>query len=178
MARILTSVALRDSASASGENAAMKFEHLVEINDPGNPLIPPLTRQQLWQGLMARAEDATPFLPGLDACIIVDRGDCRLDRRLDFGNAAIDDRVTWEAGQWMRFDVAATDTHAGGSLTISIEEPEAGHLFLRFAYATTLGEAANDQDAAYAEYVKSAYHESDVETVRVIRTLLAGHTAH
>lgn len=156
----------------------MKFEHLVEINDPGNPLIPLLTRDQLWQGLMFRAEDATRFLPGLDACIILERGDCMLQRRLDFGKAAIEDRVTWSRFEWMCFEVAPTPTHAGGTLTITIEEPEEDHLFLRFAYATTLGESANDEDAAYAEYVKSAYHESDIETVRVIRTLLAGTTAH
>ena len=156
----------------------MKFEHLIEINDPRNPMIPLLTRDQLWQGLMYRAEDAVPFLPGLEDCIILERGDCMLLRRLDFGKAAIEDRVTWSRFEWMGFEVARTDSHAGGTLTITIEEPEEDHLFLRFAYATTLGEIANDEDAAYAEFVKSAYHESDIETVRVIRTLLAGETAH
>ncbi|MFC5302061.1 SRPBCC family protein [Azospira restricta] len=156
----------------------MKFEHLVEINDPRNPMIPLLTRDQLWQGLMFRAEDATHFLPGLDACVILERGDCMLQRRLDFGQAAIEDRVTWSRYEWMRFEVAATGSHAGGTLTITIEEPEEDHLFLRFAYATTLGESADDADAAYAEFVKAAYHESDIDTVRVIRTLLAGDTAH
>ena len=53
----------------------MKFEHLIEINDPRNPMIPLLTRDQLWQGLMFRAEDAVPFLPGLEDCIILERGD-------------------------------------------------------------------------------------------------------
>jgi len=156
----------------------MKFEHLVEINDPGNPLIPNLSRDQLWLGLMARAEDATLFLPGLEACHILERGDCRLQRRLDFGKAAIEDTVTWSRYEWVCFEVNRTDSHAGGTLTISIEEPAESHLFLRFAYATTLGEIAGDEDAAYAEFVKSAYHESDIETVRVIRTLLADETAH
>lgn len=156
----------------------MKFEHLVEINDPGNPLLPMMTRDQLWQGLMFRAEDAKPFLPGLEACTILERGDCLMLRRLDFGKAVITDRVTWSRFKWMCFEVSPTETHAGGTLTISIEEPATDHLFLRFAYATTLGETTGDEDAAYAEFVKSAYHESDVEMVRVIRTLLAGETAH
>lgn len=156
----------------------MKFEHLIEINDPGNPLLPLLTRDQLWQGLMYRAEDATHFLPGLDACIILERRDDMLQRRLDFGRAAIEDCVTWSRCEWICFAVTSTGTHAGGTLTISIEEPEADHLFLRFAYATTLGESASDEDAAYAEFVKSAYHASDIETVRVIRTLLAANTPH
>ena len=151
----------------------MKFEHLIEINHPGNPMIPQIARDQLWRGLMFRAEDATHFVPGLEACIILERGECRLERRLDFGNAAILDRVTWVEGDWMCFAVAATESHAGGKLTIAIEEPEETHLFLRFTYQTTLGERTDDDDNAYAEFVKSAYHDSDIEMVRVIRTLLA-----
>ncbi len=156
----------------------MKFEHLIEINDPHNPMVPPMARDELWRGLMFRAEDATHFLPGLDTCIILERDEQRIERRLDFGQTAIRDSVTWQHGQWMRFTVACTDTHAGGTLTITIEEPEFNRLFLRFAYETTLGETPGDEDAAYAEFVKSAYRESDIETVRVIRALLAGGTAH
>ena len=167
-----------DSAALPGENSRMKYEHLVEINIPGNPLIPSLTRNQLWQGLMIRAEDATYFLPGLDTCTILERGERRLQRRLDFGASAIHDTVTWVESEWVRFDVAATESHAGGQLTISIVAPEEGHLFLRFAYETTLGERPDDADAGYAEFVKSAYHESDIEMVRVIRMLLAEAQLH
>jgi hypothetical protein len=176
MARILPSDVT--ASSLQGENGGMKFEHLVEINDPGNPLIPLMTLDELWRGLMFRAEDATHFLPGLEACVILERGDCLLQRRLDFGKAAIEDCVTWSRFEWISFAVAPTESHAGGTLTITIEEPAEDHLFLRFAYATTLGESANDEDGAYAEFVKSAYHESDIETVRVIRMLLAGEMPH
>jgi hypothetical protein len=154
----------------------MKFEHLVEINDPGNPLIASLTREQLWQGLMRRVEDPVPFLPGLESCTIVERHAAELLRELDFGAATIHDRVTYEQGAWVRFDILPSESHAGGSLVISIEEPAAEHLFLRFAYQTTLAEEAFSQDAGYVEYVKSAYHQSDVEMVRIIRTLAASGT--
>jgi len=152
----------------------MKFEHLIQINDPGNPLIVPLSRRQLWQGLMHRVENPLPFLPGLESCTTLERQAAEVLRELDFGPAVIQDRVTWAEEGWVRFDILASEQHAGGSLTISIEEPEAGHLFLRFAYETTLAEQAgtsNLEDRAYVEYVKSAYHQSDVDTVRIIRTL-------
>jgi hypothetical protein len=154
----------------------VKFEHLVEINNLNNPLQATLSRAQLWQGLLHRIEDARPFLPGLEACTIVERGELTLTRRLNFGGAVIEDRVTYEPEQWVCFTVMGTGSHAGGTLTITIECPDPQHpegLFLRFAYATTLGEQQHDEDAAYAEFVKAAYHESDLETVRVIRTLLA-----
>lgn len=156
----------------------MKFEHLIEVNDPGNPLIESLSRKQVWKGLMYRVEDPLLFLPGLESCTILERQASGVKRELNFGAALIQDQVTYEEDAWVRFDIPTAESHAGGSLTISIEEPAEGHLFLRFAYHTTLAEAKFSEDAGYVEYVKSAYHESDVDTVRVIRTLAAGGRRH
>ena len=152
----------------------MNFEHLLQINDPENPLVEPLTRQQLWQGLLHRVENPLPFLPGLEACTILERQANELLRELDFGPAVIQDRVTLAEAQWVRFAIVPSAAHAGGSLTITIEEPESGFLFLRFAYQTTLASNPNSEERAYIEYVKSAYHQSDVDCVRIIRTLAAG----
>ena len=155
----------------------MNFEHLIQINDPDNPLIAALSREQLWRGLLHRVENPLPFLPGLESCTIRERGAASLLRDLNFGAAVIQDRVTLADGAWVRFDILPSASHAGGSLTITIEEPQPGHLFLRFAYRTTLGEQGAAEDRAYVEYVKAAYHQSDVDCVRIIRTLAAGGAA-
>lgn len=151
----------------------MNFEHLIQINDPQNPLIVALNRDQLWQGLVHRVEDAVPFLPGLESCTIVERHADHLLRKLDFGAVVIHDRVTQQARHWVRFDILPSEQHAGGSLTISIEEPEPDALFLRFAYATSFASNPNSEERAYIDYVKSAYHQSDLDCVRIIRTLAA-----
>ena len=44
----------------------MKFEHLIEINDLLNPLMDTITREQLWRGLVIRAESPKLFVPHLD----------------------------------------------------------------------------------------------------------------
>ena len=152
----------------------MNFEHLIQINDPENPLVEPLNRDQLWQGLMHRVENPLPFLPGLESCTILERQADELLRELDFGPAMIRDRVTFAELSWVRFEIQPSAAHPGGSLTITIEEPEPGFLFLRFAYRTTLAADPNSEDRAYIEYVKSAYHQSDIDCVRIIRTLAAG----
>jgi hypothetical protein len=154
----------------------MNFEHLIQINDLQNPLIVALSRDQLWQGLLHRVEDATPFLPGLESCTIVERHADHLLRELNFGAAVIHDRVTLQERHWVRFDILPSEQHAGGSLTISIEEPEPDALFLRFTYATSFATHPNSEDRAYIDYVKSAYHQSDVDCVRIIRTLAADGT--
>lgn len=151
----------------------MNFEHLIAINDPGNPLLVSLSRQQVWDGLLHRVENPLPFLPGLEACTILERETETLLRELDFGAAKIRDRVTLLSGEWVRFDIEPGEQHAGGSLTIRIEEPAPGHLFLRFTYGTTFSASASEEDRAYAEYIKSAYQQSDIDCVRIIRTLAA-----
>ncbi|MBP5985935.1 MAG: DUF1857 family protein [Azonexus sp.] len=152
----------------------MNFEHLIQINDPENPLVDSLTRDQLWQGLLHRVENPVPFLPGLESCTILEREAATLLRELDFGPAVIHDRVTLVDMVSVLFDIQPSEAHPGGSLTITIEEPEPGFLFLRFAYQTTLASDPNSEERAYIEYVKSAYHQSDIDCVRLIRTLAAG----
>ena len=156
----------------------MNFEHLIQINDLQNPLVETLSRDQIWQGLLHRVEDATPFLPGLERCTIVERHADHLLRELDFGAAIIHDKVTLAEGEWVRFDILPSAQHAGGSLTIGIEEPEPGALFLRFAYATTFAARPESEERAYVDYIKSAYHQSDLDCVRIIRTLAASGRGH
>lgn len=149
----------------------MKFEHLVEVNDLADPAATVLSREELWFGLLCRAEDARPFLPGLEACEILERGEGTLVRNLRFGSAVIRDHVTFRELEWIRFESEATAEHAGGWLTISIEEPQPDALFLRFEYRTGLQESGNDDDGRYAEFVRSAYHQSDLDTLKVIRMI-------
>lgn len=155
----------------------MNFEHLIAINDPDNPMVVSLTREQLWQGLRHRVDNPEPFLPGLERCTVLETTDEYLLRELDFGPSSIIDKVTMAHGHWVRFEIQPGEQHAGGSLTISIEEPQPDTLFLRFAYATTFAADPNSEERAYIEYIKSAYHQSDVDCVRVIRTLAADGTA-
>lgn len=152
----------------------MQFEHLVEVNDPETPEIPDLQAEEVWFGLLCRAENPRPFLPGLETCEILSREENQLTRRLDFGQVNVHDTVVWQAMEWIRFESAATETHPGGTLTIRIEQPVAASaaLFLRFTYCTGLHEEEGGE-VRYTEYVRSAYHASDLDTVRVIRMIAA-----
>lgn len=150
----------------------MKFEHLVIVNDPDNPLIEDLTREQLWFGLLCRVENPSPFLPGLEACTVIERFDDGVRRELDFGQLRIRDRVTLEPMESVVFEAEQTDQHAGGTLTIRIEEPVVSQLVLRFIYRTTQADS-EDSNTMYADLVKSAYEQSDIDTVRVIREIVA-----
>ncbi|TVO67411.1 SRPBCC family protein [Denitromonas ohlonensis] len=150
----------------------MEFEHLVEVNLLDDPAVPDLTREEVWFGLLCRAEDPRPFLPGLESCEVLTRSETALTRCLSFGKLQIFDAVRWQAMDWICFESAATAEHPSGRLTITLEQPEpdSAALFLRFAYRTGLSETAGD-DAKYADYVRSAYHQSDLDTVKVVRMI-------
>lgn len=150
----------------------MYFEHLVEINDPANPFADPLSLEQVWTGLMYRVHEPTVFLPGLDRCVVKEESAGRVSRELHFGSARILDEVTFRHHEWVCFESAATTEHAGGRLTIRIEQPDGDRLFLRFTYETTLSEGmAEVEGVQVSEFVRSAYRASDLDTVRVIRMI-------
>ena len=151
----------------------MNFEHLIQINSD-DPAVPSLTRTQLWEGLVLRAEQPQLFVIGLDSCVVHERTDTTLERELHYGHATVRDRVTLTPNQQVRYDIHAAGGEIGGSLTMTIEERDDHELFLRFEYRTTLP-TEDDEDARQtSEIVKSAYRESDIDTVRLIRQFVLG----
>jgi hypothetical protein len=151
----------------------MKFEHLIEINDPLNPLIDPLSREQVWRGLVLHAESPKLFVPHLDECTISDRTDKGFHRRRRFGDLAIEDNVTLTPMQQVRYDIPAQGDISASSLTVTIETPEQHILFVRFRYDDGHDAATDAANAMYDEFKKSAYQEADIDTIRILRELAA-----
>jgi hypothetical protein len=151
----------------------MKFAHLIEINDPLNPLIEPLTRNQLWRGLMLRAEEPKTFVPWLDACVILERSAASIERELRYGDLLIRDQVTFLPQLGVHYHVPRQKDIPASDLNMTIEEPQPGLLFVRFEYDDNSADAESTADAFYNEFRRSAYQESDIDTVRMIRQLAA-----
>jgi hypothetical protein len=83
----------------------MKFVHLIEINAADNPLIDPLSRDQLWRGLVLRAERPTLFVLALDACEITNRSENGISRTLQFGKLVIRDEVRFNGVDELRMQL-------------------------------------------------------------------------
>ena len=149
----------------------MKFSHLIQINDSLNPLIDPLSRVQLWRGLVLRAENPPLFVMALDGFEIVERGPNTLVRELYFGKLTLRDRVTFEPMRRVRYAVEAAADSPAATLVMTIEEPETDQLFVRFDYETLPGEVAEPIDEFYGSLVKQAYREADIDTISTIRRL-------
>jgi hypothetical protein len=149
----------------------MKFEHLIEINDPLNPLMDTITREQLWRGLVLRAEDPKRFVPHLDECTLGERSSGSFQRRLRYGELVVDDTVYLTPLQEVRYEVPAQGEIAKSLLTMRIETPSEGQLLVRFSYDDGNPSAGDDASKMYEDFKKSAYQEADIDTVKIVRQL-------
>jgi hypothetical protein len=151
---------------------ALHFEHLVQINDPSDPRVTPLRRDQLWRGLVMRAEFPASFVPWLDDCSIErDGGD--LLRTLRFGEQVVHDRVRFDGHDAVDYEVLAEpDADAAQStfrMSMRIEQPAPALLFVRFTYEAH--SADHRDDGPHVGAVKEAYRLADIDTVFRIRQL-------
>lgn len=149
----------------------MKFEHLIEINDPLNPLIDTISREQLWRGLVLRADTPKLFVPHLDECDIEQRTETSFRRRLRYGELVVEDVVILTPLHQVRYEVAAQKEISASSLTMTIEAPSEHTLFVRFRYDDGHDAATDAANAMYDEFKRSAYHEADIDTIRIVREL-------
>lgn len=150
----------------------MRFEHLIEINNPAQPLVTPFAREALWAGLMLRVHEPQRFPLGPDRCEITPGAELNaLRRRLHFGALQMGDTVAWESGRALRFQPDARDEVTPVNLTITLEEPAAGVLLLRFVYESAAPLSA--EEAFYNDYRQSAWLENDRDMVRTLRQWLA-----
>ena len=146
----------------------MKYEHLVQINDPLDPLIDPLTRDQLWQGLMRYVETPLAFVEGLDAATVTARHERTLQRELQFGRHRVQDEITLTPQERIHIATHATAEIPAGALTISIEDHGVELLFVRFIYET-FPQGHPPLGAQYQVAVKEAYKLAGIDIIRRIR---------
>lgn len=153
----------------------MRFEHLVQINDPLMPLLTAVTRGQLQRALRLRAERPTEFMPTLMHCEVEPEpgsaGRDRLRRRLDFGSFAVRDVATLVDPDHLRVDTAAGPTWPASQMTIRIEAPAPDALFLRFVYESDEA-ASGELDALTEQFRRQAYEAADLDMVVRIRELV------
>ncbi len=151
----------------------MKFQHLIQVNDPLVPLIDPLTREQVWRGLQLKAENPLLFVYALDGFEVLGRDGESIARKLQFGQVVIRDRITFMPPDRIRQEIEASGDVPGATLLTTIETPDSEQLFVRFDYETRPAAGAPPDDENLQGFVKQAYVEADRDTIRTIRRLVA-----
>ena len=157
------------SAQHPGLTGALHFEHLVQINDPADPRIAPMRREQLWRGLVMRAEFPASFVPWLDG-VSIERDGADLLRTLRFGQQVVHDRVRFDGEDAVDYVVLSDeDSDASFRMSMRIEQPTRDLLFVRFTYEAY--SADHRDEGPHVGAVREAYRLADIDTIFRIRQL-------
>lgn len=151
----------------------MRFEHLIEINSPNavvRGMTPPFTRDKLWRGLMARVQTPQRFPNGPESCDCSEPEPGRYQRVQHFGQHVLHDEVRATPGLRLVFTPQPHGEIAPIRLTITIEEPQAGQMVLRFVYEALAEQSA--EEAYYNDFRHNAWLLHDRDMVRTLREWL------
>ena len=142
--------------------------HALPVNVPDEPR---LGRQQVWEGLVLKANNALPFVPSMTYCEVIQRhGDTVFDRDIDFRGARFTERITLEQPHRVTFTRIAGPVL--GTIANEIEGPE-DDLKLRFSFALVVegveGGSAAEQE--YADSMTGDYLKAVAATLNAMRRL-------
>jgi acetylaranotin biosynthesis cluster protein L len=112
----------------------VRYEHLLQINDPTRPDIRPLSRAQLWRGLVLRAARPEVFDPSIDASRTLEEDPTRQLREVRRSTATVTESVELEPETQVTLTIVGGGGLSGSRLEIRIEEPAPAALFVRFVY--------------------------------------------
>ena len=147
----------------------LEFEHLVQINDPDDASIKPLSRSELWDGLLLRARNPGRFNSAL-SCRVEHETSEGFVRFVQTGDVEFREEVTLSPQLKIETVTAGGEHPLFAQSITSIEEPRAGYLFVRFKYRRDLEDTGEGK--MIGEHLKSAYFHTDIEAIALIRLLV------
>lgn len=148
----------------------IRFERGVPVNPPGSSST--LSREDVWRGLVLKAENALPFVPSITHCEVVEReGPNQLVREIELNGERMRERVTFDPHRSVTFTRLSGSVM--GTIKNVIDEDANGDLALRFAFELTLNGAAagSAEEAAYAAKMENAYLAAVDATLGAIRKM-------
>jgi hypothetical protein len=146
------------------------LSHAVLINPPG--ATPVLTREQVWRGLVMKAENAVPFVPGMDYCRVVERHADGLTRDVSFRGQPMRERITFAPPVQVRFD--RIDSPATTWVTNTVSDSDEG-LLLVFTFGVTIDgvPAGSEAERQRGAQMREAYVAAVGATLAKVRELAA-----
>ena len=147
--------------------------HQLPVNVPGQPH---LTRQDVWDGLVLKANNALPFVPSMTYCEVTERySDTVFDRdiALSIGQGRgerFTERITLERPHRVTFTRIAGPVL--GTIANEIEGPD-DDLRLRFSFALVVAgvEGGSAAEQEYADSMTGDYLKAVAATLNAMRRI-------
>jgi hypothetical protein len=142
--------------------------HELPVNVPDEPA---LTRADVWDGLVLKANNALPFVPAMTSCEVTARlSDTVFDRDIDFRGDRLTERITLEHPHRVVF--TRTSGPVLGTIANEIEGPD-DDLRLRFSFALVVSgvEGGSAAERDYADSMTGDYLKAVAATLAAMRRL-------
>jgi hypothetical protein len=150
----------------NAEVSMLEFEHTIEVNCPGDCALPPISRSELWQGLVLRAREPQAFNPHL-RCSTRATGINTFERTIEAGEDSFCEEVILYPERQIVTRTTARDNPFSAQSRTRIEHSEEGALFVLFFYQRDLSES--DEKSDIGVYLQAAYRQLDEDAIRRIR---------
>lgn len=140
--------------------------HALAVNEPG---LTPLTRAQVWQGLVMKANNALPFVPAMTECVVTERrSDTEFDRDIVLRGQAHSERIHLQEPRRVVFTRIAGPVL--GTIANEIEGPD-DDLRLRFSFALVVSEVepGSVAEQEYADGMTGDYLKAVAATLDAMR---------
>jgi hypothetical protein len=143
-----------------------QLSRTVPVNEPRKVF---LSRQDVWAGLLMKAQNALPYVPQMQKCDVVEQGDGWLLRDILLNNVPLRERVTFEPEQRVTFDRVAGNEL--GRIENVIGEDDKGNLTLTFSFGLTKDGVAEGTEAERKHFapMEGAYMGAVASTLGAVR---------
>ena len=147
-----------------------------EVAANGAPGQPKLSRSEIWKGLVMKAENALPFVPGMAKCDVIHRTTNGLVRDIVFRGEDARERVTFYPEEKVVFVRLSGNTDG---FIVNEILGDADDLRLRFSFALQLVDAASDsvKEREFRDVMERDYVKAVDATLGAIRQMVAAQPA-
>jgi Domain of unknown function (DUF1857) len=147
-----------------------ELSRTVPVNEPGQPV---LSRQDVWSGLMMKANNALPYVPQMKKCEVLQQGTGWLLRDILLGDEPLRERVTFEPERRVIFERVLGKEP--GRIENILDEDENGNLTLTFKFALTRKGLEGNPEAEKKHFapMEGMYLNAVSSTLAAVRRVVA-----
>ncbi|ANB75005.1 hypothetical protein AYM40_21485 [Paraburkholderia phytofirmans OLGA172] len=141
----------------------------LEVNPADGSAGIKLNRQQVWVGLVRKAENAVPYVEAITSCVVVQQQPERLIREVVLHGETLQELILFFPEE--RVEFVRLSGQAKGLIKNIIEEDPDGTLHLRFTFDMVLEgvEPGSEKEKEFAAGMEAAYLDAVRTTLRRIR---------
>lgn len=145
-----------------------KLSEAVPVNRDRGADNPELTRDQVWQGLLDKANNALPYVPHMTSCTVLETYPDGLLRDVVYRGEPAQERITFTPGRQVQF--VRTGGTTLGTILNDIEG-DGGDLVLRFTFSLEKEglPPGSDEERQHFALVEQDYRASVHATLAAIR---------